>query len=119
MPSPQGPLLPRRSLGAELRRLRGNRTLDDVATDTAISTPTLSRLENGHGDSRQGDIRDLINLYRAVVLSGPPKTEAYASRPTRARPRPTLGLAVRSTTPTFATCRPGWSMRPQPTKENE
>ena len=31
MPSPQGPLLPRRRLGAELRRLRGDRTLDEVA----------------------------------------------------------------------------------------
>ena len=65
MPSPQGPLLPRRRLGAELRRLRGDRTLDEVATDTLISTSKLSRLENGQGVPQPRDIRDLINFYEA------------------------------------------------------
>ena len=65
MPSPQGPLLPRRRLGAELRRLRGTRTLDEVAADTLISTSKLSRLENGQGVPQQRDIRDLIAFYEA------------------------------------------------------
>lgn len=63
MPSPQGPLLPRRRLGAELKRLRGARTLDEVATQTLISTSKLSRLENGQGVPQPRDIRDLINYY--------------------------------------------------------
>ena len=65
MPSPQGPLLPRRRLGAELRRLRGDRTLDEVAAETLISTSKLSRLENGQGVPQPRDIRDLINFYAA------------------------------------------------------
>jgi hypothetical protein len=65
MPSPQGPLLPRRRLGAELRRLRGDRTLDEVAAETLISTSKLSRLENGQGVPQPRDIRDLINFYEA------------------------------------------------------
>jgi transcriptional regulator with XRE-family HTH domain len=65
MPSPQGPLLPRRRLGAELRRLRGDRTLDEVAAETLISTSKLSRLENGQGVPQPRDIRDLINFYDA------------------------------------------------------
>jgi transcriptional regulator with XRE-family HTH domain len=63
MPSPQGPLLPRRRLGAELRRLRGDRTLDEVAGETLISTSKLSRLENGQGVPQPRDIRDLIAFY--------------------------------------------------------
>src|SRR6187200_144985 len=65
MPSPQGPLLPRRRLGAELRRLRGDRTLDEVAAETLISTSKLSRLENGQGAPQPRDIRDLIHYYGA------------------------------------------------------
>jgi hypothetical protein len=65
MPSPQGPLLPRRRLGAELRRLRGERTLDEVAAETLISTSKLSRLENGQGVPQPRDIRDLISVYHA------------------------------------------------------
>lgn len=69
MPSPQGPLLPRRRLGAELRRLRGDRTLDEVAAETLISTSKLSRLENGQGVPQPRDIRDLINFYGADRLT--------------------------------------------------
>lgn len=65
MPSPQGPLLPRRRLGAELKRLRGNRTLEDVAAETLISTSKLSRLENGQGVPQPRDVRDLTNAYGA------------------------------------------------------
>jgi hypothetical protein len=69
MPSPQGPLLPRRRLGAELKKLRGDRTLDEVATETLISTSKLSRLENGQGVPQPRDIRDLINCYGADRLT--------------------------------------------------
>jgi transcriptional regulator with XRE-family HTH domain len=69
MPSPQGPLLPRRRLGAELRRLRGDRTLDEVAAETMISTSKLSRLENGQGVPQPRDIRDLISFYDADRLT--------------------------------------------------
>lgn len=63
MSSPEGPLLPRRRLGAELRRIRGRRTLDEVAEATLISTSKLSRLENGQGVPQLRDIRDLIAHY--------------------------------------------------------
>jgi transcriptional regulator with XRE-family HTH domain len=59
----EGPLLPRRRLGAELRRLRGHRTLEQVAEETLISTSKLSRLENGQGIPQPRDIRDLIEHY--------------------------------------------------------
>lgn len=62
MPS-EGPLLHRRRLGAELRRLRGDRTLEEVAEATLISTSKLSRLENGQGVPQPRDIRDLVNYY--------------------------------------------------------
>lgn len=58
-----GPILPRRRLGAELRRLRGRQTLEEVAGATLISTSKLSRLENGQGAPQPRDIRDLINYY--------------------------------------------------------
>jgi transcriptional regulator with XRE-family HTH domain len=60
----EGPLLHRRRLGAELRRLRGERTLEEVAEATLISTSKLSRLENGQGVPQPRDIRDLVNFYR-------------------------------------------------------
>ncbi len=63
MPSSEGPLLHRRRLGAELRRLRGDRTLEEVAEATLISTSKLSRLENGQGVPQPRDIRDLVNFY--------------------------------------------------------
>jgi transcriptional regulator with XRE-family HTH domain len=63
VPSSEGPLLHRRRLGAELRRLRGDRTLDEVAEATLISTSKLSRLENGQGVPLPRDIRDLVNYY--------------------------------------------------------
>ncbi len=65
MPFAQGPLLPRRRLGTELRRLRGNRTLDEVAAETLISTSKLSRLESGQGAPQPRDIRDLLAFYGA------------------------------------------------------
>jgi Domain of unknown function (DUF5753)/Helix-turn-helix domain len=56
-------MLHRRRLGAELKRLRGSRTLEEVAAVTLISTSKLSRLENGQGVPQARDVRDLINHY--------------------------------------------------------
>lgn len=61
--STDGPLLHRRRLGVELRRLRGERTLDEVAEATLISTSKLSRLENGQGVPQVRDLRDLVTYY--------------------------------------------------------
>jgi transcriptional regulator with XRE-family HTH domain len=63
VPSSEGPLLHRRRLGVELRRLRGDRTLEEVAEATMISTSKLSRLENGQGVPQPRDIRDLVSFY--------------------------------------------------------
>jgi transcriptional regulator with XRE-family HTH domain len=63
VPSSEGPLLHRRRLGDELRRLRGERTLEEVAAGTLISTSKLSRLENGQGVPQPRDIRDLVTYY--------------------------------------------------------
>ena len=51
MSQTHGPIVPRRRLAAELKRLReaSNRTLDQVASDLLISTSKLSRLENAQG----------------------------------------------------------------------
>ncbi|MGH3615548.1 MAG: helix-turn-helix domain-containing protein [Pseudonocardia sp.] len=70
MTSAEGPLLPRRRLGAELRRLRDGRTLDEVAEATMISTSKLSRLENGQGVPQPRDIRDLIAYYGVDAAAG-------------------------------------------------
>ena len=59
----EGPLLHRRRLGVELRRLRDGRTLDEVSEATLISTSKLSRLENGQGVPQPRDVRDLLNYY--------------------------------------------------------
>lgn len=64
----EGPLMHRRRLGSELRRLRDSRTLDEVAEATLISTSKLSRLENGQAVPQPRDIRDLVNYYG---LDGP------------------------------------------------
>lgn len=63
MAAAEGPLLHRRRLGVELRRLREGRTLDEVSDATLISTSKLSRLENGQGVPQPRDIRDLIAYY--------------------------------------------------------
>lgn len=70
MTSAEGPLLPRRRLGAELRRLRDGRTLDEVAEATMISTSKLSRLENGQGVPQPRDVRDLIAYYKVDATVG-------------------------------------------------
>ncbi len=65
MPAVTGPLVPRRRLAAELRRLRdeANLTLEQVGAELMISTSKLSRLENAQGSPQARDVRDLIRLY--------------------------------------------------------
>jgi transcriptional regulator with XRE-family HTH domain len=60
-----GPIVPRRRIAAELRRLREERglTLDQVAGSVLISTSKLSRLENAQGSPQLRDVRDLIREY--------------------------------------------------------
>ena len=62
--SSEGPLLHRRRLGAELRQLRGDRTLEEIADATLISTSKLSRLETGQGVAHPRDIRDLVDYHQ-------------------------------------------------------
>jgi transcriptional regulator with XRE-family HTH domain len=65
MPPVTGPLVPRRRLAAELRRLRdeAHLTLEQVGTELMISTSKLSRLESAQGSPQARDVRDLIRLY--------------------------------------------------------
>lgn len=65
MTSSTGPVMPRRRLGTELKRLReiSGRTLEDVAEELLISKSKLSRLENGQGSPQLRDVRDLIRHY--------------------------------------------------------
>jgi transcriptional regulator with XRE-family HTH domain len=74
VPINQGPLLPRRRLGVELKKLREDAKLrlDDVASNLMISNSKLSRLENGQGIPQQRDVRDLINFYQ---VGGTPLAE--------------------------------------------
>jgi len=60
-----GPVVPRRRLAAELRRLRteAGLTLEAVADELMISRSKLSRLEQGQGSPQGRDVRDLIRLY--------------------------------------------------------
>ncbi|MFD2397586.1 Scr1 family TA system antitoxin-like transcriptional regulator [Prauserella oleivorans] len=60
-----GPVVPRRRIAEELRRLRSEagRTLEEVADALLISTSKLSRLENAQGRPQLRDIRDLARYY--------------------------------------------------------
>lgn len=60
-----GPVIPRRRLATELRRLRNEAglSLEQVADDLMISTSKLSRLENAQGSPQGRDVRDLIKRY--------------------------------------------------------
>jgi transcriptional regulator with XRE-family HTH domain len=65
MPGMTGPIVPRRRLAEELKRLRGQdgRSLEEVAQALLISTSKLSRLETGQGSPQARDVRDLIAAY--------------------------------------------------------
>lgn len=62
----QGPLIPRRRLGAALRELReaAELHLDAAAAHLECSTSKISRLETGQGIPKARDIRDLLDLYK-------------------------------------------------------
>lgn len=59
------PVVPRRRLGSELRRLRDDagKTIEDAATALECSSAKISRLETGKGVPRIRDVRDLLQLY--------------------------------------------------------
>lgn len=53
----------RRQLGAELRRLRADRTVADVATELGWSESKLSRIETAHTGVRPKDLDRLLEAY--------------------------------------------------------
>jgi transcriptional regulator with XRE-family HTH domain len=59
------PVVTRRRLGAELRRLRtmSNKTIEQAAEELECSEAKISRLETGRGVPKQRDVRDLLRLY--------------------------------------------------------
>jgi len=61
----RGPAVPRRRLGAELRRLREEAGLliEQVAEALECSTSKVSRLETGKGIPKGRDVRDMLQLY--------------------------------------------------------
>ena len=61
----RSPVVPRRRLGSELRRLRdaSGKTIEDAAEALECSSAKISRLETGKGVPKNRDIRDLLRLY--------------------------------------------------------
>lgn len=60
-----GPVVVRRRLGSELRRLRGeaSMSLEQAARELEVSPSKLSRLENGESPPKIWDVRNLLTLY--------------------------------------------------------
>jgi transcriptional regulator with XRE-family HTH domain len=60
-----GPLVARRRLGAELRKLRDDKQmkLEVVAAELDCSLSKISRLETGKGIPRYRDVRDMLRVY--------------------------------------------------------
>ncbi len=60
-----GPSIPRRRLGAELRKLRegAHLRIEDVADLLECSVSKVSRLETGKGIPKARDVRDLLERY--------------------------------------------------------
>lgn len=61
----RGPVVPRRRLGADLRRLRetAHLKIDEVAAELECSMSKISRLETGKAIPKGRDVRDLLALY--------------------------------------------------------
>ena len=59
------PVVTRRRLGSELRRLRtiSKKTIEQAAEELECSPAKISRLETGRGVPKQRDVRDLLRLY--------------------------------------------------------
>lgn len=82
-----GPVIVRRRLGVELRRLRedANLRLEAVADELEVSASKISRIETGHSTAKTWDVRNLLTLYgvtdeerRAEVLSWAADAKAQA-----------------------------------------
>jgi hypothetical protein len=60
-----GPVVVRRRLGAELRRLReaAGLRLDQVASELEISAAKISRLETGQSIAKTWDVRNMLTIY--------------------------------------------------------
>lgn len=60
-----GPVVVRRRLGSELRRLRdqSGMSLEQVARELEVSPSKISRLENGQSPAKLWDVRNLLTLY--------------------------------------------------------
>jgi Domain of unknown function (DUF5753)/Helix-turn-helix domain len=63
MPPSGSPTVRRRRLAAELRRLRGNRTGNEVSRAIGWSTTKISRAESGHESLPPAEIVKLIDFY--------------------------------------------------------
>lgn len=63
MPVKPSPTTLRRQLGAELRRLRSDRTVADVAAQLGWSESKLSRIETAHTGIRPKDLDRLLEAY--------------------------------------------------------
>ena len=63
-----GPVMARRRLAAELRRLRGaaGKTIHDVAHAMECSAGKISRMETGSVGARLQDVREMLDLYGVV-----------------------------------------------------
>jgi transcriptional regulator with XRE-family HTH domain len=59
------PVVERRRLASELRRLRNerNRTIQEIAAILECSPGKISRIETGSVGARLGDVRDLLDIY--------------------------------------------------------
>jgi transcriptional regulator with XRE-family HTH domain len=73
-----GPVVVRRRLGSELRRLRDRAglSLEQVAAELEVSPSKISRLENGQSPAKLWDVRNLLTLYGV-------EDEAYRRRAER------------------------------------
>src|SRR5271170_3756183 len=67
-PPSGGPTVPRRLLGAQLRRLREERgiTLEDAGSVIRASGSKMSRLETGRVGFKDRDIADLLSFYEVT-----------------------------------------------------
>jgi transcriptional regulator with XRE-family HTH domain len=68
VPAGVGPTVPRRLLGAQLRRLREERriTLEDAGSVIRASGSKMSRLETGRVSFKDRDIADLLTFYEVT-----------------------------------------------------
>lgn len=75
-----GPVVTRRRLGGELRRLRegAGLKLEDVARRLECSPSKISRLENGKGVPRWRDVRDMLEVYDVADADMRERLESWA-----------------------------------------